>query len=275
MSSSTPLLLGLLGDSRVYKSPSPKMHTRALDYAKLGGYYVPLLLAASDLLETLPILSKLNFQGLNVTAPLKEAVLPHLGELSAQAKKIGAANTLSRDPKDGLYHGHNTDADGFASAYLKDLKASTALVLGAGGAARAVLFALKERGFSPTVMNRSQDKAESLAHEFESQFTPYGESDAFPLVINTTSASSLAELGGSLDIKLQEAATVVDINYKRPDNWFRELAARQGAVFFDGLLMLAHQARLSFMIFTKIKDIPLDPFLDALNIRHHESNRAN
>jgi shikimate dehydrogenase len=242
------------------------MHQAALAQAGLFGYYLPLKLEAADLPAAVAGLAALGFQGLNVTAPHKEAIAPYLVSLSPEAKEIGAVNTLS--PAPGGYSGHNTDAPGFATAYLNDPPVSKALVFGAGGAARAVIQALKSRGLAVSVVARNPQAAAKLAKEFgqsAGEIKDLPNQKPYPIVVNASSASYEKELSPLPKIPLAAEGLVVDVNYGRPDNYWSALAGAAGARFEDGLGMLAHQARLSFNLWTQA-DIGLSPFAGALAV---------
>jgi shikimate dehydrogenase len=257
--------LGILGDERVWKSKSPAMHKAALEKCSLTGYYVPVKLSREDLGPALKGFFAAGWRGLNVTAPHKESVIPHLTDISPEAKAIGAVNTLILSHQG--FRGDNTDAPGLAEAYLKDLPPSPALVLGAGGAARAVIAALKSLSFQPCLSARSLVAAAALATEFGCAYLAWedlGEREPWPLVINATSASSPEETGPDWPSpRLVPGGLMADINYGRTRNVFADLAARCQARFMDGLPMLAAQAKHSFRLWTG-RDCPITPFLEAL-----------
>ncbi|MDR2199115.1 MAG: shikimate dehydrogenase [Deltaproteobacteria bacterium] len=256
-----PLLLGLLGDDRVYRSPSPKMHSLALSAAGLEGYYVPLRSSAEELPGALDALHRLNFLGLNVTAPLKERALKLATVADPEAESVGAANTLKRIPSGG-WAASNTDLEGFARAFLQGDVEGPALLLGAGGAARAVLAALKRRGLEVFVAARDPEKARNLARAFQAESLPWGELPLeFGLAANACSTSAREAFREPLArLKLKKGALVADLNYGRADNYFLDLAREKDARFHDGLSMLAEQARLSFLRWSDLKDISIDPF---------------
>jgi shikimate dehydrogenase len=269
------MLLGLLGDERVFLSPSPDMHAQALAACGIHGHYLPLRAKESDLHSILPALWKLGFHGLNVTAPLKEAALAHSQGCTPECRAIGAANTLARVIAEGVpqrdqdWLADNTDAPGFAEAYLQGIEPSPALVLGAGGAARAVLHALKAKGFHAYILNRTYSRAKTLAAFFRADVFPKGSEPPslgpFPLVVNASSVSTEAELGDFLPmLRVAKGGLVVDINYGRKPNLFENLAKKAGASFSDGRSMLAHQARLSFIRWTGRDDIGIEPFVKGL-----------
>jgi shikimate dehydrogenase len=246
------------------------MHRNALALSGLRGSYLPFHVEADDLGTVLPALRTLGFTGLNVTVPLKESVMPHLSTLTEEARRIGAVNTLLRGPSG--WEGFNTDAPGFAEAFVKDLDPCPVLVLGAGGAARAVMHALLTLGFEPCVSARRAEKARALATEFSVAYRSTVETapwqdfgGPWPVVVNALSASSPGELGQDPPgPRIESGGLMADLNYGRDDNWFKAHARKQGAAFRDGLQMLACQARLSFIRWTGLSDIPLDPFLEGV-----------
>jgi shikimate dehydrogenase len=243
------------------------MHQAALSEARLSGYYLPLKVDQRELKTALDGLLALGFGGLNVTAPHKEAVIPHLFSLSPAARIIGAVNTLKATAQG--YEGHNTDAPGFAAAYLKSLSPGQKAVLyGAGGAARAVIQAFKSQDLEILVTARNFEAAGKLAAEFQQKAVPLAEIEAhspYSIAVNATSASYAADLDPAPDIPLTSGGLVIDLNYGRPDNYWSQLAAKNGGRFFDGLPMLAQQARLSFNIWTRA-EVSLKPFSQALSV---------
>jgi shikimate dehydrogenase len=242
------------------------MHQAALKAARLRGWYIPLQATPESLPGILRALSDLNFTGLNVTSPLKEDALRAASDATQECRRIGAANTLTREMGSGLWFASNTDAPGFSEAYLSGVEPSRALVLGAGGASRAVVAALQKSGFTPVVSNRTASRAEALAKRLGAESLPWrGIQEEFPLVVNTATASTEDELmENPPDAKVAKGGLVVDVNYGRPRNFYRLLAENSKALFYDGLLMLAAQARLSFMQWTAMDDVSLQPFADGM-----------
>ncbi|MDR2387825.1 MAG: shikimate dehydrogenase [Deltaproteobacteria bacterium] len=262
------IYLGLLGGPRVRYSPSPAMHKAALKESALEGDYVAVQVSPESLAKTVQSLWDLGYEGLNVTNPHKITVMDLLVGLSDEAKAIGSINTLVRT-KQG-YFGENTDARGFQAAYLLDLKNPEkikTLVLGAGGAARGVVTALKKAGFSLGISSRDFSQAEALAAEFGQRALDWqslGDYGSFDLLVNATSSSSFEDfLPKPPTVSLKPGVRVIDINYGRDNNHFETICLRAGGTFQDGLGMLAHQARLSFILWTKT-DPGLAPFLGAL-----------
>jgi shikimate dehydrogenase len=245
----------------------------ALESLGAMGWYVPLRAEAGDLESVIPALHRLGFLGLNVTAPLKEKVAPWLLRLDEEATAIGAVNALARSASG--YWGTNTDARGFRDAYLAGLKPSRALVLGAGGAARAVLHALLGAGFAPALAARDPAQAAALAARFQVPTLPWRElAEEFPLIVNATGASSPAEVGASPPLPaLAPQGLMVDVNYGRPDNYWEKIARDARASFRDGLAMLAAQARYSFILWTQADEVSLTPFQKALALYSRSPSR--
>jgi shikimate dehydrogenase len=271
-------LLGLLGGPRVIYSPSPRMHMAALVSCQLKGEYFPLEVEPKHLCLTMTELTHAGYQGLNITNPHKTAIKQYLCGFSDEAQAIGSVNTLILT--DDGYYGENTDARGFQAAYLDNLEKNVerkALVLGSGGASRAVIAALKGSSIQPLIAARDLGKSRVVAKHFDLNaldWTRLNKGGPYDLVVNTTEVSHRDEFEpGPPDIELNKGALVIDINYGRIPNFFKDLAFRSGAVFHDGLAMLAHQARLSFNHWTAM-DPGLEPFLTALDNYIKEKRKA-
>jgi len=250
------------------------MHNAVLAELGLDGVYLPFAVQPDQLAAALAGLRALGLTGVNVTVPHKEAAAALAEELTPQAAALGAVNTLAL--RRGVLEGHNTDVDGFAQALGQAGFAAggrRCLVLGAGGAARAVVQALHEQGAaSVQVAGRSPRRARALTERLGGEPLDLAQAAAVAgqaeLIVNATSVSSPAEspamaafaLGLCLDSR---CGLVMDINYGRAENIWARLAAASGAAFCDGLAMLACQARLSFFIWTG-REVPLASFQRAL-----------
>jgi shikimate dehydrogenase len=278
-------VFGIFSDERALRSRSPGMHNRILRLTGIEGVYVPFCVRPGDLGDAVRGFRALGLAGANVTVPYKQAIVPHLDTIADEAKALEAVNTIVRDG-DRLV-GHNTDVRGFLDALDAagfDPAGRTALVFGTGGAARAIVYALGELGCANVlVIGRDVEKARRLTNELgvgQALDTRYlggrgqGEGDrdssrSLPadLVVNATAVSApteapeMAELAGGL--KIEGCSLVVDINYGRKENFWRELATRHHARFLDGLPMLAYQARRSFALWTGVGVDPAE-FLKAL-----------
>lgn len=239
-------------------SLSPRLHGYWLDRYGLDGAYMPLAVRPERVGAAVAGLAALGFAGANVTVPHKEAALEAVDEATATARRIGAVNTLVVQG-DGSVAGDNTDAFGFREA-VKDAvpgwraDAGPAVVLGAGGAARAVVATLVDEG-APTLRlsNRTPERAKALAAEFAGPCAaaPWAErADALAgaaLVVNTTSLGMAGQPPLEIDLgALPPDAVVVDIVYRPLRTPLLAAAARRGNLVVDGLGMLMHQARPGF-----------------------------
>ena len=240
-------------------SRSPKIHGYWLRKYGIAGSYEAIDVAPEDAAEFFATLGEKGFAGGNVTIPHKEAAFAAAARRDEAAERIGAVNTLWLE--DGVLCGSNTDAEGFA-ANLDErspgwAKAGPAVVLGAGGAARAVIQALKERGFTDIrVANRTVERAIELGDRFgpgvsAHPATATGEllADA-SLLVNTT-ALGMAGKGGADELPanpeaLPRHAIVTDIVYVPLETPLLKAARECGLKTVDGLGMLLHQAAPGF-----------------------------
>ncbi len=231
----------------VAHSRSPAMHNAALRAVGLDGWRYQHLPLPPDLFaEAVRALPGVGFAGINVTIPHKEAALALADEATAAARAIGAANTLTFSG--GSIHADNTDAPGLLAA-LGDERPRTAVVLGAGGSARAVVYALAQLGVAVKVWNRTGERARSLAGEFGAEAVQ----DLPPadLLVNCTSvgladpSSTFKELPLRADA-LGAYACVVDLVYRAGGTALLREAKRTGSRAIDGVEVLVHQGALSF-----------------------------
>jgi shikimate dehydrogenase len=224
------------------------MHNAALEAVGLDGWrYQHLPLPPELFAEAVRALPGVGFMGINVTIPHKEAALALADEATATARAIGAANTLTLGPR-GAVHADNTDAPGLIAA-LGDERPRTAVVLGAGGSARAVVHALASAGVSVSLWNRNAARARSLAGEFGVEAVQ----DLPPadLLINCTSVGLVDPSSTFKDLPLQadalgEYACVVDLVYRAGGTGLQREARRRGSRVIDGVEVLVHQGALSF-----------------------------
>ena len=263
----------ILGDARAFQAKSPEMFSTVLKRVGVNAAYVPFMVAPENLGKAVHSLRVLNIAGANVTVPYKETVIPYLDILSEGANIIGAINTIVRDG-DRL-KGYNTNAIGFMDAMEEagfDAAGKTALIFGTGGAARAVAFIFNWlRAERILVIGRSLEKAHALTAKLGGVPLPLdalGDAEVrADILVNTTAVSSpeespeLAALVASL--RLEGCGLVMDLNYGRAQNFWRERAAELGAKFVDGLSPLAYQARRSFALWTRLQ-VPVGEFRTAL-----------
>jgi shikimate dehydrogenase len=246
-------LAGVIGHP-VAHSRSPLLHGHWLRTYGLQGHYVPMDIAPDTLETAFRTLPDLGFVGVNVTIPHKERVMEIADLVSDRATLIGAANTIIFR-KDGKIHADNTDGYGFIENLRQgapgwDPKAGPAMVLGAGGAARAVIASLLEVGVPEIrISNRTRNRAEQLREEFGARirvvdWVQAGNAmDDAALVVNSTSLGMVGkqELRVPLD-GLQPGTVVTDLVYTPLETRLLRVARAQGCTCVDGLGMLIHQA---------------------------------
>lgn len=250
-------LAGVIGHP-IAHSKSPQLHGHWLRKYAIKGHYVPLDIAPEDLERVVRILPTLGFVGVNVTIPHKEAVLKLADLVTDRAKLIGAANTLVFR-KDGKIHADNTDGYGFVQNLVQHApkwnpKGGPALILGAGGAARAVIASLVDIGVPEIrLTNRTEERAQQLRDEFGEtikviDWVQAGNAmeDALT-VVNTTSLGMVGkpEMRVPLD-GLKPGMVVSDLVYAPLQTKLLRAATEAGATPVDGLGMLLHQAVPAF-----------------------------
>jgi shikimate dehydrogenase len=250
-------IAGLLGWP-VAHSRSPTIHNHWLHQYGLQGRYVLLPVPPEKLAIALPGLAVLGFRGCNVTTPHKQAVMPLIDHVDAMARRIGAVNTIVVD-KDGALRGFNNDGNGFVQS-LRDAKpdwrpdSGPIVVLGAGGAARAVVAALAEQGAREIrVVNRTLERAQAIAKDYGPPVTavPWEQRNDViadvALLANATNQGMAGKpaLDVSLD-KLSRHAIVGDLIYTPPETPLLAAARARGNLTVNGLGLLLNQARPAF-----------------------------
>jgi shikimate dehydrogenase len=251
------VLAGLMGWP-VKHSRSPKLHNYWIGAHSLAGAYVPLAIKPEGLRAALRALPALGFSGCNLTIPHKEAALAIVDTVDPLARRVGAVNTVVVAP-DGSLEGRNTDVFG----YLESIREAQptwradrgpAVVLGAGGGARAVLVGLIDQGAREIrLVNRTLSRAEALARELGGPIKalPWDKRqaalDGAAMLVNTTNQGMVGEppLDLALDT-LPQSALVCDIVYIPRETRLLAAAHKRGNPTVDGLGMLLHQARPAF-----------------------------
>ncbi len=240
-------------------SRSPRLHGHWLKRYGIAGYYVPLPVMPEHLAEVLRAMPRMGFVGANVTIPHKESVLALADVVTDRAALIGAANTLIFRP-DGKIHADNTDGYGFianirqnAPGWIPDL--GPAAVIGAGGAARAVVASLLESGVTELrIANRTRIRAEQIKAEFGAKVVVYDWAQAGNMlegamtVVNATSMGMEGKppLRVPLDA-LAPGTLVTDLVYTPLITPFLAEAQSRGCEIVDGLGMLLHQGAPGFV----------------------------
>jgi shikimate dehydrogenase len=242
----------------VAHSRSPALHGWWLEQHRIDGAYVPMAVPPDQLATALRALPVLGFAGCNLTIPHKEAALALVDRLDPLAKRIGAVNTVVVT-EDGRLEGRNTDGFGFIESLRAGepgwtASSGPAVIVGAGGAARAILVALLDDGAPEIrVINRTAGRAASLAAEFGARIKPVEWSARgaalaeAALLVNTTSQGMHGEAALDLPLdRLPPEALVNDIVYVPLETPLLAAARARGNPVVDGLGMLLHQARPGF-----------------------------
>lgn len=263
-------LAAIVGDP-VRHSVSPAMHNAAFRALGLDWAFLAFEVPAGEALAALAAVRVLGLQGLSVTMPHKADVAAGVDRLTPAAQAVGAVNTVVRRAR-GVLEGDNTDGSGLVDALRSDEGfdpgGRRCLVVGAGGAARAVIRALAEEGAADVVVvNRNPDRAQTaarLAGPVGRVGVP-GDAGEADLVINATPVG-MGVAGPAAELPLDPAhlgrgQLVVDLIYHPPLTRFLELARTRGATAVNGLGMLVHQAARAFRLWTG-EDPPL-PVLSA------------
>lgn len=267
-------IYGVIG-SPVAHSLSPHMQNAAFKAAGLNAVLVPFEVKDLDAFITrfLPE-SGLNIKGFAVTIPHKQAIIKYLDEIDETAGKIGAVNTVRI--ADGKLYGYNTDADGFIKPLKRaqnsygDLSKAKAAVIGAGGAARACVYALQKEGVAVTVFARDTQKAEPLAREFDVELRPLPftiHHSPFTIIINTTPLGTKGEFENESVIEAGQFEGVLlayDLVYNPNETRFMREANSAGVPkILSGAEMLVAQGAEQFRIWTG-KDAPAEEMKKAL-----------
>jgi shikimate dehydrogenase len=269
-------LVGLIGYP-IKHSLSPAMHNSAFAALNLNWCYVPLSVPPELLGEAVAGLRALGFVGANVTVPHKEAVISHLDDVTPQAQAIGAVNTIV--VREGKSIGYNTDWQGFLTALSEggfDPQDKRVVVLGAGGAARAVVYALAQAGAQVTILNRTPARAQALVQDltplFPSLFflslspqTLKEQTAEAHLLVNATPVGMWPEVDQSPwpeDLAFPGHLTVFDLVYNPRQTKLLRQAGAAGAKVIGGLGMLVHQGAAAFELWTGEK-APVETMYEA------------
>ncbi|MHB1357405.1 MAG: shikimate dehydrogenase [Anaerolineae bacterium] len=246
----------------VAHSLSPIMHNAAFADLSLDWCYVPFAVSPDNLPQAVEAIRALGLQGINVTVPHKQAVISLLDQLTPEAQAIGAVNTILVT-ESGLL-GHNTDAAGFSYSLKQasfEVYGKRVLVLGAGGAARAVVYALQCEGACITLLNRTREHAVELATSIGGDITVgtldsemlQNWADKAQLVVNTTSVGMWPLVDASPwteSVHFPRHTLLYDLVYNPRRTRLVNLALQAGARYVDGLWMLVHQGAAAFSLWT-------------------------
>jgi shikimate dehydrogenase len=277
--------LAVLGQP-ISHSRSPAMHNAALAALGLAGAwtYDAIELAPDHFASRIRALPREGFVGANVTVPHKLAALALADEASDAASAIGAANTLSF--AGGRVVAENTDSIGFLEALPDSPEGKRALVLGAGGSARAVIWALLDRGAEVAIWNRTPARADALARELggkvarPSRVVDAVSMSAYDLIVNATTVGMGASSDVRADLKslpidadaLGETHQLVDLAYGAVETELVRAAKARGAQVIDGLEVLVRQGAASLQIWTGL-DPPIEAMREAARASEWQPNK--
>ena len=260
---------GVAGDP-VAHSLSPAIMNAALRRENVNGVY--LALHAKTLKDLLSCVRDIPIHGLSITMPYKEGVLKHLDNTDSHTTKIGACNTVVR-AQDGKLYGFNTDAAGIVRPLEQRITIEKAkvLVLGAGGAARAAVFGLKERGAEVYILNRTAGAAQKLAHQARARIAKRADLKklTFDVIINATPVG----MGNMRESPLNEneinTRYLFDMIYDPAETRLMKMAKERGAEVIPGIEMFVHQAARQFEIWTG-KPAPWDDMMRVVTLALQE-----
>jgi shikimate dehydrogenase len=230
------------------------MHNAVYQHIGVNYIYVPLTI--SDLKGAITGIRALNIRGSSVTMPYKQEVLKYLDEIDPVAKEIGAVNTIVND--NGFLTGYNSDWIGAVEA-LKEvctLKDKIVVLLGAGGAARAIAYGLKKNGSKVIIFNRDKEKARNLAEEFGLKFgggiEDTGKIKTYDVIINATSVGFSPNPKDSIvkSSEIKEGTVAMDVVFNPIETPFLKLAKAKNCKIVPGYRMLIHQALFQIELYT-------------------------
>lgn len=275
-------LLGVIGHP-VEHSLSPVMHNAAIAHLGLDYVYLPFPIAPENLEIAIAGFAAIDIVGFSVTIPHKQAIMPLLSEITPIAQAIGAVNTVSR--KNHKWVGTNTDIEGFIAplqtTYKQDWSQKVAVILGNGGAARAVVAGCHQLGFAKIyVLGRNVQKLQAFCDSWSN--SPIDENlqvgtwdelakliPQTDLLVNTTPIGMYPKvdespLSAEEIAKLPRGAIAYDLIYIPKPTLFLKLAEKQGAIAIDGLEMLVQQGVAALKIWLQQENIPVEVMRQAL-----------
>lgn len=260
---------GVAGDP-IAHSLSPIIMNTALRRENVNGVYVAL--HAKTLPDLMACVRDIPIHGLSITMPYKGAILPHLDNTDSHTAKIGACNTVVR-AQDGKLYGFNTDTSGVVRPLEQriPLQGAKILVLGAGGAARAAVFGLKERGCEVYILNRSLVPAQKLARSAKARLVKRADLRklTFDAIINATPVGMGSSKESPLNDNEINARFLLEMIYDPPETRLVQMARSRGVDVIPGIEMLVQQAARQFEIWTG-KPAPFDEMLRVANMALQE-----
>ncbi len=266
----TTRLMGVIGNP-IEHSISPQLHNTINTLLNVDAVYVPFKVEKDDLENAVKGIKALNLVGVNVTVPYKKEIIKFLDDKTKEALLMGAVNTVKNI--DGRLYGYNTDAEGFSRSFKEEagtgFKGKKVVIIGAGGAARAIAVKIAIEGAEKiSIVNRTvskaQDIAEIISNNYGTEVICYGPKDAGfkedfhkgDIIINTTSAGMFPNVDESPVGKgfvFSENQIVYDVIYNPSKTKFLKKAEKSGCKVINGLGMLFYQGISAYEIWTGIK----------------------
>lgn len=270
-------VMAVIGDP-IRHSKSPLMHNAALAASEWNGVYTAFHVLPERLGEAIAGMRALGIRGMNVTIPHKESVIPFLDEIDDHARMIGAVNTIVNDK--GRLIGYNTDGPGYVRSLIEetgiDLKETRVLLIGAGGAARGLAYALLHDGVKQLMIaNRTPERAERIVEELHMMGSieaaalidgmPQVDPEQVDVIINTTSLGMHPHVD---DMSIQASyimphMIISDIIYNPLETKLLAAAQAAGARTHSGLGMFVYQGAIAFELWTG-KEAPVDVMREAV-----------
>ena len=250
-------------------SLSPKLHNHWIKSNNLKAVYDKKKLDISELDNLIKEVREKKIDGINVTVPFKNSVIPFLDKLSNEAQKTQSVNTIHL--KDGMVIGHNTDIEGFELAIKHtnyDIIGKNVLILGAGGVSPSIIVALNNMNVKKILIsNRTQSKAENLKKTFnEIEIIEWGTTPDFDMVINATSLGLKKNENIILDYsKISPEKFFYDVIYNPAETNFLKSAKKNGNKTENGKKMFIFQAQASFKIWNNLEPKVDDKVMELLN----------
>ena len=255
-------LFGVLGNP-IEHSMSPLIHNDAFEKHSINGVYLPFCVEDNELQQAVEGLKALGAGGFNVTVPFKSRILPYIDVLDDFANEVGAVNTVVI--KDGQLYGYNTDGPGFVKGLLtltKRVEDKNVLIIGAGGAARGIYFALAKSGVAKLdLANRTVSSAEQIVADYHGSIRSNAISlveaerslGQYDIIIQTTSVGLADDNASPLSLKeLNQHAIVCDIIYNPLQTRILKEAKERGNQVQNGVDMFVYQGALAFELWTGI-----------------------
>ena len=237
-------------------SLSPQLHNYWIKVNKINAIYDKKDLDDSELKDLITSIKDKKIDGVNITVPYKKKIIPHLDELSEEAKKTESVNTIFM--KDDKLIGHNTDIEGFELSIRDanfDIKKKTILILGAGGVVPSIIYALnKMQVFKVIVSNRTKEKALYLKNLFQkTTIVNWGEIPNFDMIINATSVGLKDNEDLKLDLSKVKNKFFYDVIYNPSETNFLKSGKKFGNRTVNGKMMFIYQAHLAFKIWHNVE----------------------